>query len=140
MRLRYLFAIATAVILSSAATAAPISGANRAFGGLSGIEVTPVHNDCHSSWRTHGGSYPEHRHRYDSDGDCITIYRDDYDDDGDDYDDCHHSVQRHFLPGYGKVWHKHRGSSCRVEIYDYEDGPTPGHGGCIQIGPATICN
>lgn len=57
----------------------------------------------------------------------------------DDYDDCHHNVLRHYLPGYGKIWHQH-GYDCEVEIYDYEGGPTAGHGGCIQVGPVTVCN
>jgi hypothetical protein len=97
-----------------------------------GIGVIPVHDgNCHRSWRTHGGAYPRHRHNEYCDVE--------YDDDEEDYDDCHREVLRHSLPGYGRVWHRHRGSNCRVEIYDREEGPTPGYGGCIQVGPAVIC-
>jgi hypothetical protein len=137
MRLRYLFATAAVAILSTTAMAAPLGNSYGPFGGAGGIEVIPVHNECHSSWRTHGGSYPEHRHDYDGDGDCVTYYRDD--DDDDDYDDCHREVLRHYLSDYGRVWHRHRGSRCRVELYEHEGGPTPGYGGCIQVGPAVIC-
>jgi hypothetical protein len=140
MRLRYLFATAAVAILSSTAMAAPLGNSNGALGGIGGVEVIPVHNECHSSWRTHGGSYPQHRHDYDASGDCEVIYRDDDDDDDQDYDDCHHNVQRHYLSDYGRVWHRHRGSSCRVELYEREEGPTPGYGDCVQIGPAVICH
>jgi hypothetical protein len=99
---------------------------------FTGVTAIPVHNSCHQNLRTHGGSYPQHYHRQ---SDCAVILADDED----DYDDCHHSVLRHFLPGYGKVWHRHRGSNCHVELYEHDSGPTPGHGGCIQIGPAVIC-
>ncbi len=140
MRLRFLFAAAVVAILSSTTMAAPIANSNGALGSaVDGVEVIPVHNECHSSWRTHGGSYPEHRHDYDASGDCEVIYRDD-DDDDEDYDDCHHNVQRHYLSDYGRVWHRHRGSSCRVELYEREEGPTSGYGDCIQIGPAVICH
>jgi hypothetical protein len=129
MRLRYLLATAAVAILSSSAIAAPLSTSGELGGG---IAVTPVHGDnCHSSWRTHGGAYPRHYH----DDDCDIIY----DDDEDDYDDCHREVLRHYLPDYGRVWHRHRGSNCRVQIYEREEGPTPGYGGCIQVGPAVIC-
>ena len=133
MRLRYLVVAAAAVLLSNAAFAAPMNGSRLDVGG--GIGVIPVHegygNECHRSWRTHGGAYPRHYH----DEDCDVVY----DDDEDDYDDCHREVLRHYLSGYGKVWHRHRGSSCRVEIYEHEGGPTPGYGGCIQVGPAVLC-
>jgi hypothetical protein len=92
-----------------------------------------VHNTCHSNFRTHNGAYPLHRHRQ---SDCGMVIADD---EGDSYDDCHHSVLRHYLPGYGKVWHRHRGPSCRVEVYEHESGPSPGIGGCVQIGPSVIC-
>jgi hypothetical protein len=132
MRLRYLFATAAVAILSSTALAAPIAGSGGSLGSLGGVEVIPVHDgNCHRNWRTHGGAYPRHRH----DEYCDV----EYDDDDDDYDDCHREVLRHHLSGYGKVWHRHRGSSCRVEIYEHEGGPTPGYGGCIQVGPAVIC-
>ena len=114
MLLRYLLAAAAVVLLSSTAMAQPHNGS------------------CHRSVRTHGGAYPPHYH----DEDCDVVYQDD---DDDDYDDCHREVLRHYLSGYGKVWHRHRGSSCRVEIYEHEGGPTPGYGGCIQVGPAVIC-
>ena len=114
MRLRYLFATAAIAVamLSTPAVAGPHNGS------------------CHESLRTHGGAYPRHYH----DDDCDVIYEDE-----DDYDDCHREVLRHSISGYGKVWHKHRGSSCRVEIYEHEGGPTTGYGGCIQVGPAVIC-
>jgi hypothetical protein len=129
MRLRYLLTAAAFALLSSSAMAVPLS-TNGEVGG--GIAVIPVHDgNCHSGWRTHGGAYPRHRH----DEYCDV----EYDDDDDDYDDCHREVLRHHLSGYGKVWHKHRGSSCRVEIYEREEGPTEGYGGCIRVGPAVIC-
>ena len=114
MRLTYLFAAAAMTMMPYAAEAAPHNGS------------------CHTSIRTHGGAYPEHYH---SPGNCVVIYVDDEA----DYDDCHHSVLRHFLPGYGKTWHRHVGPNCNVQIYEEESGPTPGVGGCIQIGPSTIC-
>ena len=135
MRLRYLFATAAVAILSSTAMAAPISNSN-SLGRVGGVEVIPVHSSCHSRTQTHGGSYRPHHH---DDDDCDVIYDDD-DDDDEDYDDCHHNVQRHYLSGYGRVWHRHRGSSCHVELYEHESGPTPGYGDCIQIGPATLCH
>jgi hypothetical protein len=113
MRLGYFFATAAIAMLSSTAMAGPHNGS------------------CHGSVRTHGGAYAPHFH----DDDCDVIYEEDED----DYDDCHREVLRHSISGYGKVWHRHRGSSCRVEIYEDDDGPTPGIGGCVQIGPSVIC-
>ncbi len=132
MRLNRIVAV-TAVVFgmcSLAYAAGPVApNVNPFFPGLTPI---PVHSSCHQNLRTHGGAYPQHYHRQ---SDCAVISADD----ADDYDDCHHSVLRHFLPGYGKVWHRHRGSNCHVELYEHEGGPTPGYGGCFQIGPATIC-
>lgn len=92
----------------------------------------PVHSSCHQNIRTHGGSYPPHYHNQ---GNCAVVYADQ----GGGYnDDCHHHVLRHWLPGYGTVWHRHTGS-CNVQLYDHPGGPTPGYGGCITVGPATIC-
>jgi hypothetical protein len=99
---------------------------------ISAMSPIPVHDTCHRGVRNHDGSAPLHYHRR---SDCRMVV---VEDEG-GYDDCHHSVIRHYLPGYGKVYHRHRGSSCRVEIYESESGPTPGVGGCVQIGPSTIC-
>jgi hypothetical protein len=92
-----------------------------------------VHDTCHRDVRNHDGAYPQHYHRRSS---CRMVVVDN--DDG-GYDDCHHSVLRHYLPGYGKVYHRHRGSNCRVDIYENEGGPSAGVGGCVQIGPSVIC-
>lgn len=98
---------------------------------FTGATPIPVHNSCHQNLRTHGGAYPQHYHHQ---GNCSVLYADDFEN-----DDCHHSVLRHFLSGYGKVWHRHSGPGCHVQLYEQESGPTPGIGGCIQIGGHTTC-
>jgi hypothetical protein len=32
--------------------------------------------------------------------------------------DCHQEVRRHFVPGYGEVWHRHSRRSCRLVLAD----------------------
>lgn len=132
MSLNRLLAATAIVGVSSIAAAAGPFGSTGDLGV--GITPMPVHNTCHSDTRTHGGSYPEHHHRQSN---CRVVLDDD---DDDDEDDCHSSVLRHFLSGYGRIWHRHRRSDCGIQIYEEgDDDPTPGVGGCIQVGPSTIC-
>jgi hypothetical protein len=128
MRLASLVGLGIIAIAAHSAAAGPLSSGTLV--GLGGNEVIPVHSTCHSSVRNHSGSYPDHYHDQDN---CMMLVIQD------DDDDCHGNVLRHYLPGYGKIWHQH-GYNCEVEIYDYEGGPTTGHGGCIQVGPVTVCN
>jgi hypothetical protein len=129
--------------LVAAALAFPLTAATGSFAApfafddpvLGGNHLLPIHSTCHDEPRTHGGSYPRHIH---DDDDCDVIIVEGPDDD-DDEDDCHANVQRHFIPGYGRVWHRHRGNDCDVIIYEEESGPRPGVGGCISVGPLTVC-
>ena len=128
MRFTYLIGFGALAMLAQAAAAGPIS--SQTPPRIGGVDIVPVHNTCHSNVRTHGGSYPEHYHDQQTCGMMVVM---------DDDDDCHHNVIRHYVPGYGKTWHKHN-ASCQVVLYDYDQGPTTGHGGCIQVGPVTVCN
>jgi hypothetical protein len=132
MRLRTFVAAGALVIATQAGGASPLTPLTEG-NTVGGMSIIPVHNTCHSDSRTHGGSYPLHHHRQSN---CRVVI----DEDDDEDDDCHHDVIRHFLPGYGKVWHRHRRSDCGIQIYEEgDDDPTPGVGGCIQIGPVTVC-
>jgi len=50
--------------------------------------------------------------------------------------DCHRDVRRHFVPGYGRVPHRHVGPRCRVDV-----GRRDRYRGrdCIRIGDLRIC-
>jgi len=50
--------------------------------------------------------------------------------------DCHRDVRRHFVPGYGRVPHRHVGPRCRVDVgRRYRDRDRD----CIRIGDLRIC-
>jgi hypothetical protein len=42
------------------------------------------------------------------------------------------------VKGYGKVWHRYVGPYCRIQIAPSHK-PAPGVGGCVRVGPSTIC-
>ena len=119
MRLRYLFGDRRGLaILSSTAMAAPIANSSGALGPWTGSASIPVHDTCHSSCANAWRFVPASALSMQA---TTATWSTVDDDDDDDYDDCHHNVLRHSLPGYGRVWHRHRGSSCRVEIYEREE-------------------
>jgi hypothetical protein len=92
--------------------------------------IIQVHNTCHSQLRTHGGAYAQHYH---DPGTCAMVLGQG----GGGYD-CHADVQKHFVQGHGSIWHSHN-SNCNLNVYPSQGGPAPGIGGCIQVGPSTIC-
>ena len=52
--------------------------------------------------------------------------------------DCHRSVQRHRVGRYGKVWHRHVGPYCRVQVVrrgHHRDRDRD----CIRIGDVRVC-
>ena len=130
MRLAIFLAAAAATMTISAAAANPLSSSSLTP-EITGLDLLLVHNTCHSNYRTHGGAYERHYHR---DYDCATIYEDDED----EYEDCHRDIQRHRVEGYGRVWHRHRGRNCRIEIYEEQDDDYEGEN-CVQLGPVQVC-
>jgi hypothetical protein len=119
--------------IAGAAAAAPLPVSPPAEeSAAGGAGVIFVHDTCHENYRTHGGRYQRHFHRgYD----CAPIFEDDVED---EYEDCHRDVQRHRIPGYGRVYHRHRGYNCRIEIYEEYDDDNDG-AGCVQLGPVRVC-
>lgn len=56
---------------------------------------------------------------------------------------CHRNVQRHRHGAYGRLWHRHVGSSCRIQPVrrNLHRHHHRGHDGrdCIRIGDVRIC-
>ena len=130
-------AIAAAIVfgtcgVGSAATPVP-PAANLA--GLSDSGLMLVHQTCHQNVRTHGG-FP-HVHNQFNCG-VVPAQGGGGFPGGGGGGDCHANVQRHFVPGYGSIWHRHF-QNCQIDPYPNEGGPVPGTGGCIKVGPLTVC-
>ncbi len=49
--------------------------------------------------------------------------------------DCHRTVRRHYVRGYGRVWHRHVGPRCRVQLVRRDHH----RDNCIHIGDVRIC-
>jgi hypothetical protein len=105
--------------------------ASRAAGGQSG--VIPVHQTCHQEVRTHAVG-PHTHHPYN----CSVRMAGPGPGGPGGGGDCHANVQRHFVPGYGSIWHRHT-ATCEIDPYPNQGGPVPGTGGCIKVGPLTVC-
>ncbi len=127
-------ATAFTFLAASGALAAGNLSLSPAIEGVGGTEIVPVHSTCHQNHRTHGGAYPNHFHNQNN---CNMVIGGGGG--GGGGQDCHANVQRHFVPGYGSVWHRHRGNQCFVDVYPNQGGPVPGVGGCIQVGPLVVC-
>jgi hypothetical protein len=129
MRSTFWTAASIALALSTgAASAGPFPADTDAAVGTG---VILVHNNCHQSYRTHGGAFPSHYH---DPGSCQPIYSG-----GAGGGDCHANVQRHWVPGYGNIYHSHL-NNCQVQPYTAAPNPTPGYGGCISVGGVlTVC-
>lgn len=56
--------------------------------------------------------------------------------------DCHRYADRHFLPGFGRVLHRHQGKRCGVDVLR-RSSDRRGHrdrgDDCIRIGDFKIC-
>ena len=59
--------------------------------------------------------------------------------------DCHRHADRHFIPGYGRVLHRHHGKRCGVDLLR-RSSDRRGHrdrsdrsDDCIRIGDIKIC-
>ena len=133
MRPTYLIAAAAGLALSaSAVSGAPVLPQADVVDGTSVIQV---HNNCHSSYQTHGGNFPEHYH---AGGNCAMVTTGGGNGIGGG-GDCHANVQNHWVPGYGTIYHSHVGN-CQVQPYTAAPSPTPGYGGCISVGGVlTVC-
>ena len=130
-----------------AATAFTFLAASAAFGGQSaslvrmdgvgGLDIVQAHSSCHQNVRTHNGAYPQHTHKQSN---CaVVIVGGGGGGGGGGNNDCHADVRKHWVAGYGSVWHRHQGNQCHVNLYEAPGGPTPGIGGCIQVGPLVVC-
>jgi hypothetical protein len=100
-----------------------------------GDGVLLVHQTCHQNVRTHGG-FP-HSHNQFNCG-VVPAGQGGGFPGGGGGGDCHANVQRHFVPGYGSIWHRHT-ATCEIDPYPNQGGPVPGTGGCIKVGPLTVC-
>lgn len=133
MRLRKLVLVAGVVLASGSAAWAVKPGAPLANldTGRAVTKVTGCHADVRVQFLPEFGANVAHRHQGNN---CATVLAGG----GGGGGDCHKDVRRHFVPGQGKVWHRH-GPACGVQLYPAQGGPAPGIGGCIQIGPSVIC-
>ncbi len=58
---------------------------------------------------------------------------------GGHYRDCHGSPDRHFVPGYGRVLHRHYGKRCNVDVLRRSERRDRDRGDCIRIGDVRVC-
>ena len=118
--------------VGSAATPVPPAADLARTGGS---DLLLVHQTCHQEVRTHGG-FP-HVHNQFNCG-VVPAQGGGGFPGGGGGGDCHANVQRHFVPGYGSIWHRHF-QNCQIDPYPNQGGPVPGTGGCIKVGPLTVC-
>ena len=105
---------------------------NAGLAAANGASVLLVHQTCHQDVRNHAVG-PHRHHQFN----CSVMPAGPFPG-GPGGGDCHANVQRHFVPGYGSIWHRHF-NNCSVDPYPNQGGPVPGTGGCIKVGPLTVC-
>jgi hypothetical protein len=135
MRSTFVTAASVALALSTgAATAGPFLADTDA---AAGTNVIQVHNTCHQGVQNHGGYYPNHYHALP--GCNMVVVGGGGGGVSGGGVDCHANVQRHYVPGYGTIYHSHA-NNCQVQPYTAAPTPTPGYGGCISVGGVlTVC-
>lgn len=52
--------------------------------------------------------------------------------------DCHGYADRHFIPGYGRVLHRHYGKRCNVDVLRRSERRDR-RDDCIRIGDVKVC-
>ena len=133
--------LALSTLASAPAFAGPPAPSVSSDDGLV-IQVRGCHRDPQRHYVPEFDDSVWHVHRG---GRCRPVEVDRPRRDDDDYgpggrrDDCHRDVRRHPIRGVGNVYHRHRGPSCRIEIFEDRGRARPGAGACENVGGATLC-